>query len=60
MRLSKYLEITGKSVRDMARDFGIGRSTLYRILKGDIPNGQTARKIVRATKAQVTLDELVM
>lgn len=57
--LKRYLSDIEESVHDFAERVGASRQTLYRIIAGNqTPKPALARKIVAATGAAVTLDDL--
>jgi len=57
MKLKHYLKTSGKTKVQLAQECGITRQTLYLILGGQMPSGNTIKKIIRATDQQVTFDD---
>ncbi len=58
MNLQDYLESKRMQPIEFAVLSGIGNTTIYRILKGDVPSPRIARKIEQVTKKSVTFEAL--
>ena len=53
----EYLKNRKESAYDFSKRSGIAINTVYRVLKGSHPRKDVAKKIVRATKKEITLSD---
>lgn len=59
MPLREYLRRRKKTVKSFAEEVGISRQMMHRFLNGTrIPGAKTARRIVKASNYQITLEDL--
>jgi DNA-binding transcriptional regulator YdaS (Cro superfamily) len=61
MKLTEYLEATGKRTAHFAEDLGVADNTVRRWIKGTrTPNPEQMRAIYRTTKGLVQPNDLVL
>ena len=58
MKLEDWLKSRKLSVNRFAKHHGFCKESLYRYLKGTVPRSNVARKIVKATGGEVSLEDL--